>query len=485
MKMDQNRTPLFDAIMEYNERKPAYFRIPGHRFERGINQRWRDVVGDEIFKFDLTETPYTDDLHNAEGSIKEAQELASEVFHSDQTYFLINGTTCGNQAMVLTAALEGETVAIPRNAHKSALMGLIMSGDKPVYIMPQLHEEWGLHGGVRPEDVEKLFENHPDCKGLMVVSPTYYGICSDIRGIAEVCHKHGAILFVDEAHGAHCYFSDQLPEGGLVQGADMVSQSIHKVTGSLTQSSMIHAKFDRVDRARLEGNLHLVQSTSPNYLLLTSLDMARHDLAMHGEELISNAVELAKYAREEINQIPGIRCAGRELIGTAGIANVDETRLVISAADLGVEGFRLEDMLFEDYKCEVELSDYKNVLAIITFANVKEDVDRLIEALKDIARRFGRCMKLPEGKALPPQPEMVITPRRAYFAATETVLWEAAKGRVSAEMIAPYPPGIPVIYPGERMTEEVWAFLEEYRAREAHLQGPADPKLNTLRVIKE
>lgn len=483
--MNQDKTPLFDAIMEFNERHPAYFRIPGHRFERGINQRWRDVVGDAIFRFDLTETPYTDDLHNAEGSIAEAQKLAAEVFHADQTYFLVNGTTCGNQAMVMTAALEGETVAIPRNAHKSALMGLIMSGAKPVYIMPQLHETWGLHGGIRPQDVEKLFQEHPECRGLMVVSPTYYGVCSDIKGIAEVCHRHGAILMVDEAHGAHCYFSDQLPEGDLIQGADMVAQSIHKVTGSLTQSSMLHARFDRVDRSRLEGNLHLVQSTSPNYLLLTSLDMARHDLAMRGKELIANAVELAKYARHRINAIPGVRCAGREIIGTAGIADLDETRLVISAADLGVEGFRLEQILFDEYNCDVELSDYKNVLAIVTFANVKEDIDRLIDALEDIARRFADGTPLEEGKPLPPQPPAFMTPRRAYFSTSEAVAWEEARGCISAEMIAPYPPGIPLIYPGERMTDEVWAFLDEYRRRGGHLQGPADPKLNTCRIIKE
>ncbi len=483
--MDQNQTPLFDSIMKFNERRPAYFRIPGHRFERGINQRWRDVVGDAIFQFDLTETPYTDDLHNAQGAIAQAQELAAEVFGADATYFLVNGTTCGNQAMVMTAAFEGETVAIPRNAHKSALMGLIMSGAKPVYLMPQLHEEWGLHGGISPQDVERLFQEHPDCRGLMVVSPTYYGVCSDIRAIAQVCHSHGAILMVDEAHGAHCYFSEKLPAGGLTQGADMVAQSIHKVTGSLTQSSMLHTRWERIDRGRLEGNLHLVQSTSPNYLLLTSLDMARHDLAVRGGELIANAVELAKYARQKINDIPNIRCAGREIVGTAGISDLDETRLVISAAQLGMEGFRLEDILFEEYGCDVELSDYNNVLAIVTFANVKEDVDRLIAALADISRRFAGGTPLSKGKPLPAQPQALMTPRRAYFSANEEIPWEQACGRISAEMIAPYPPGIPLIYPGERMTDQVWEFLDEYRRRGGHLQGPADPQLNTCRVIRE
>lgn len=479
----QDKTPLFDAIMAYNRRRPAYFRIPGHRFQRGINQRWREVVGDEIFKFDLTETPYTDDLHNAEGAIAQAQDLAAQVFHAEQTYFLVNGTTCGNQAMVLTAALEGQTVAIARNAHKSALMGLIMSGAKPLYIMPQLHRQWGLHGGVTPEEVERLFSAHPECRGLMVVSPTYYGICSDIRGIAEVCHRHGAILMVDEAHGAHCYFSQELPEGALSQGADMASQSIHKVTGSLTQSSMLHLRSSLVDRARLRANLHMVQSTSPSYLLLTSLDMARHDLAMRGPEMIAEAVKLAQEARKRINEIEGIRCAGRELIGTAGIAALDETRLTISAAALGIEGFRLEQLLFEEYGCDVELSDYKNVLAIVTFANEAQELDRLVDALADISRRHAGGKPLADGAPLPAHPPAVMTPRQAYFAESEAVDWQRAQGRISAEMIAPYPPGIPLVYPGEQITEPVFRFLEEYRQRDGHLQGPADPTLATCRVI--
>ncbi len=234
--MDQSRTPLFDAIKDYIDLSPAYFRIPGHRLERGISSRWKDVVGEEIFKFDLTETPLVDDLHNPEGAIKEAQLLAQEVFSAEHSYFLVNGTTCGNEAMVISTAFEGQKIAIPRNAHKSVLMGLIISGAEPIYLSPVLSKELGVQGGILPEDVEAMFRTNPDCKGVMVVSPTYYGICSDLRGIAEVCHRYNAVLMVDEAHGAHMYFSDQLPEGALAQGADMCAQSIHKVTGSLTQS---------------------------------------------------------------------------------------------------------------------------------------------------------------------------------------------------------------------------------------------------------
>lgn len=482
--MDQTRTPLLDAIMDYVNLKPAYFRIPGHRFERGISSRWKDVVGDNIFKFDLTETPMTDDLHNPEGAIKEAQNLAREVFNAEHSYFLVNGTTCGNEAMIITTAFAGQKVAIPRNAHKSALMGLIIGGAEPVYLAPELSKEWGIQGGISPESVEKMFRENPDCKGVMVVSPTYYGICSDLRSIAKICHEHNAVLMVDEAHGAHMYFSDQLPDGALVQGADMCAQSIHKVTGSLTQSSMLHVNSKLVDIDRLEATLHIVQSTSPSYLLMTSLDVARYELAVNGREMISNAVNLSDYAREEINKIDGIICVGEDLTGAAGVKELDTTRLIISARKLGLTGFKLKAMLFENYGVDLELSDYINVLAIVTFANTKEDIDRLIDALKDIAQKNKGGKEIENEIFLPEVPPRVLTPREAYFSVKRDIPWKEARGKVAGEMIAPYPPGIPVIYQGEIVTDQVWEYIENYRVRGRHLHGPADSNLNSFKIIE-
>ncbi|MBR6352228.1 MAG: aminotransferase class I/II-fold pyridoxal phosphate-dependent enzyme [Firmicutes bacterium] len=482
----QDRTPLFDSIMEYNRIKPSYFRIPGHRYAHGINQKWRDAVGDGIFGFDLTETYYTDDLHNASTYIKEAEDLASELWGTDYTHFLVNGSTCGNQAMVMTVCGGGGKIAIPRNAHKSALMGLIMGGGKPVYITPQIEPEWGLHGGITPQQVEDMFKDNPDCKGVMVVSPTYYGLASDIEGIAEVCHRHGAVLFVDEAHGAHCYFSERLPKGAIQQGADMCVQSIHKVTGSFTQSSMLHVKSKLVDRAVLEANLHLVQSTSPSYILMTSLDLARHDLAMRGPEMIDAALSLAQDARQRINKIPGVKCAGREIIGRAGIHELDETRLVISCADMGITGFDMKKLLFYDYNIDIEVTDYRNFVAIVTYANVREDLDNLVAALQDISdKNYGVGKPLQGAEPLPPLPEYVLSPRESYYAKKTRIPWSECKGRIMGEMIAPYPPGIPVIYNGERMSDEVWEYLERFRVRKGHLQGPSDPTLETVLVIEE
>ena len=486
MEKDQSRMPLYEAVMAYNKRRPAFFRIPGHRYERGINPVWREQVGDEIFRFDLTETTLTDDLHHASGPILEAQQLAAELWGADYSHFLVNGSTCGNQVMVVTASHGGAKIAIPRNAHKSVLMGLIIGGGQPVYIMPQIETQWGLHGGITPQQVEEMFRQNPDCKGVLVVSPTYYGITSDLEGIAKVCHAHDAILMVDEAHGAHCYFSDKLPRGAIEQGADMAVQSIHKVTGSLTQSSMIHIKSDRVRKSLLEANLMLVQSTSPSYLLMTSLDCARQHMAMEGAKMIDRAVELSDDARERIRRIPGLACAGKELIGRAGIHDLDTTRLILSAADIGITGFGLKKLLFDDYDIEVELPDYRNVVAIVTYANVREEIDKLVEALEDISRRFApQGAPLPPGEKLPPQPEYVLSPRAAYFNERERVPWVECRGRIVAEMIAPYPPGIPVIYQGERMSAEVWDYIEAFRQRNGHIHGPSDPTLSTLLVIRE
>ncbi len=481
--LDQSKTPLLDAIMKYNELDPAYFRIPGHRFERGISNRWKDIVGGNIFKFDLTETPLLDDLHNPEGAIKEAELLAQEVFQADHSYFLVNGTTCGNEAMIITTAFEGQKVAIPRNAHKSALMGLIISGAEPIYIMPELSDEWGIQGGIKPEDVRKTLEANPDCKGVMVVSPTYYGVCSDLREIAKVCHEYGAVLMVDEAHGAHMYFSEELPDGALVQGADMCAQSIHKVTGSLTQSSMLHVKSKLVNIDRMEANLHIVQSTSPSYLLMTSLDVARYELATNGEQLIKNAVNLAQSARKEINEIPGMVCAGDSLVGTAGVKELDSTKLIISAKKLGITGFELKGILFNEYSVDVELSDYINVLAIVTFANTKNDMERLLNALKCISGKNAGGKEIKNEIFLPELPDYMMSPRQAYFSPNKVIPWSQAKGKIAGEMIAPYPPGIPVIYPGELVTDQVWEYIESYRVRKRHLHGPADSQLNYFKVI--
>lgn len=491
--MDQNRTPLLDAIVEYTKERPVYFKIPGHRYERGISERWRQWTGDGIFRFDLTEAEGLDDLHCAEGVIKEAQELTAQVFGARQTFFLVNGTTCGNEAMIMTCVREGEKIMVARNAHKSALMGLILSGAVPVWLMPEYDEKTGLCGSILPETVEQGFREHPDCKGVFLVSPTYYGITSDIERIAQICHAHDAMLLVDEAHGGHLYFGEEgeethvLPKGAIQLGADLCAQSMHKVTGSLTQSSLLHVGSKRADIGKLTENLHMVQSTSPSYLLMTSLDAARYELAQHGAEMLGKTLRLARAARIAIHEIPGMYCCGEEIIGQK-IYDYDLTRLVISATECGIGGYELADLLYEKYRVGMELADDRYVVAVVTYANEQEDMERLTEALREISRmafdKQKQKQKLQPKRVVLQPPESVMTPRQAYQARKEKVAWKDAVGRIAAEAWIPYPPGIPLINPGERICEQLWEYMEEYRKRGLPFHGPSDRTMATFSVIK-
>ncbi len=542
----QNRTPLFDAITEYVNRDPAYFRIPGHRGAAGINRKWTDIAGPEIFRMDLTETPLLDDLHNPSGAIAEAQGLAADFFGAERSWFLVNGTTCGNEAMVIAAAGEGETILIPRNAHKSVLMGLIVSGATPEYLTPAVDPEWGVLGGITPAQVEAALsrlgtgEGHRPPVGkrpraALIVTPSYYGLCSDTAGIASVCHSFGVPLLVDEAHGAHLYASPLLPAGALAAGADVCSQSIHKVAGSLTQSSMLHIRSSLLDSARLEGALHILQSTSPSYLLMVSLDLAREELALRGRESVCRAISLAESARDRVNRIPGFRCIGKEIVGRAGIAGIAPPRRGISGTPAGVNGFLLKQLLFNRHAVDVELADWNNVVAIITGANTEEEIDRLVSGLREIGAAMGSVTgrigggsdRLEGGVSasghdsgldsisgaggrplppalpsplLPPLPPRALTPRQAFFATKRAVPWNEHRrqaaggtehrharpiGLIAGEMIAPYPPGIPVIYPGEILTEEIWEYIDRFRREGLHIQGPADRDLGTFRVVEE
>lgn len=497
----QNKLPLVEKLKKYNENRPAYFCIPGHRFERGVSEAWLAQEDRAFLQYDLTEAYGLDDLHQPEGVIKEAQDLAAELFGARESFFLVNGTTGGNQAMVLTAAGPGEEIIIPRNAHKSILMGLIMSGARPVYVTPEWIPQWGIYGGVSSQTIECALDAHPDCRSVLLVSPNYYGITSDLAKISEVCAAHQALLLVDEAHGAHVYFSDLLPKGAL-QYADMCAQSLHKVTGALTQSSILHVGSERISVSVLKQNLQMVQSTSPSYLLMASLDAARFELAQNGKNMIEGTLQLAAYVKEKIGEISGIQYMDENIIGQNAVHELDGTRLTITAIQLGFSGFALKDLLMEKYGVDTELADEQNVLVILTFANIWEEVERLVYALQEISRtniirdevqqgqkvqivQKGQKIQQGEKSSIISIPDMILTPREAHFHKKRSISWQEAKGTIAGEAVIPYPPGTPLIYPGERIDEEVWNYLENLRRQQCHFQGISDSNLNTLEIIDE
>jgi len=482
-----SRTPLFDSLKKYSSRSRGYFRIPGHRFERGIPDVFRDFAGDNIFKLDVTETPLTDDLHNPKTVIEDSQRYTAEAFGADKSFYLVNGTSCGNQSMIIAAAGDGDKILIPRNAHKSVMAGLIISGAEPVYMPAPYIDEIGITGSLNIDTAERMLKQTPGCKAMFAVSPSYHGFCSDITRLADTAHSRGIPLLIDEAHGAHFYFCDALPEGALTSGADAAAQSLHKVAGALTQSSLLHLKTNLIDELRLDSALRMTMSTSPSYILLTSLELARDELEKTGDSQWEMVISLAEHIKSEIRKLDGFSCPEKQSLDAAGIFDNDPTRIIINCDAAEISGWDLKDQLWKDYDIDVEMADSRNILLLLTPGNTETEAVNLISAMKLISRmsslnRNERISASAQLTKAPDIPDMVLTPRQAYFSKTRTVPWGEMIGKVAAEPAVPYPPGIPVLYPGEIITEEIFEFLDGIKKENRHLHGIGDKSLKSLRI---
>jgi arginine decarboxylase len=486
----QARAPFFEALRDYLNKDMAAFHTPGHKYGQGIDPEFLELVGRNVFRIDLCELPEVDNLHDPEHVIKEAQELAAAAYGADYSFFLVNGSTCGNHTMVLSVCDPGDKILIPRNVHKSVIGGILLSGAIPVYLKPIWDKEFGFYDSITPAEVEASLQAHPDVKAVMLVHPTYYGVCSDIEAIAEICHRHHKPLLVDEAHGPHLHFHPDLPVSALDAGADLVVQSTHKIIAGMTQASMFHMRdTGYVDVQRVRKVLQIVQSTSPSYVLMASLDTARRQMALHGQQLLSHALEISDWARAELNQIPGVSCFGQERIGHPGIHDIDRTKLVINVAGLGVSGFDVLDLLNEKYGIQGEMATLTNVLAIVTFANPRADLERLVEAMRAISADIhargipAQIRPLLQMLDLPEIPPTVLTPREAFYAKTERIPFEASVGRICTEIVSPYPPGIPILVPGEQITRELVDYLQQVYRYGGFINGPEDVRLHTIKVV--
>lgn len=477
---NQNNTPLWDALNLYVENEIVSFDVPGHKKKKYT--AIGEALGESIVKLDANSMKQLDNIANPIGVIKESELLMAEAFKADYAFFLVNGTTHGVQSMIMSACAPGDKIIMPRNVHKSAIKALILSGAIPVYVQPEINDELSIANGITVEAVKKAIKDNKDAKAIFVINPTYYGMASNLKEIVKIAHNNNMVVLVDEAHGAHFSFSDNLPISAMEAGADIAAVSLHKTCGSLTQSSALLINERSIKREKVKTILNLTQTTSASYLIMSSLDVARKDLALNGNKIFDNIIRLADYAREEINKIDGLSTFGQDLINNSGIYNVDKTKLAITVSELGISGLYAYDLLRDKYGIQVEFGDTKNILAILGNGDSKETVDKLINALKDISIKYRRNDIITSILDLH-NPEVIISPREAFYLDKKSIPIENALGEICGEHIMSYPPGIPIISPGEKFTKEMIDYILFLKKEGSMLTGTEDPNIDYIKII--
>ena len=480
-EISQGNAPIYEALERLRKMRVVPFDVPGHKRGRG-NPELARLLGEKCMSMDVNSMKPLDNLCHPVSVIRQAEELAAEAFGAAHAFLMVGGTTSAVQAMVLSVAKRGEKIILPRNVHRSVIGAMVLCGAVPVYVNPQCNDRLGIPLGMTVEDVKKAIEENPDAKAVLVNNPTYYGICSDIRSIVKLAHDHGMYCLADEAHGTHFYFSDQLPVSAMEAGADMAAVSMHKSGGSLTQSSLLLIG-PNMSEGYVRQIINLTQTTSGSYLLLSSLDISRRNLALRGKETFEKVRSYAKYARGEINDIGGYYAFCRELINGDSVYDFDVTKLAVHTLDVGLAGIEVYDLLRDEYDIQIEFGDFGNFLAYLSIGDRKQDIERLVSALAEIARRFGK-----EKVDLMPQeyvdPQVAVSPQEAFYADKETVELKDAPGRISGEFVMCYPPGIPILAPGERVTQEIREHIEYAREKGCTLTGAEDLEIRHLNVLK-
>lgn len=479
--IDHTKTPLFTALKEHMNKEVIPFHVPGHKYGRG-NPELLEFFGENTMKADVNGMEDLDNASNPISVIKEAEEYLADAFGADHSFFLVNGTTSGIQGMIMSACRHGEQIIIPRNAHKSTIGGIILSGAIPIYVPSEINEELGIAMGVSAKVIKQALEIHDFAKAVFIVNPTYYGAVSDLKAIVRSAHRNGTAVLVDEAHGSHMHFHDEFPLTAMEVGADMSACSTHKTGGSLTQSSVLLLRGNIIEKERVKQVLNLTFTTSASYLLMASIDTARKLMATKGEKLLKKTLFLCRYAREKLNEIEGIYTFGKELVGSPGCYDLDETKLGIHVRKLGISGFEMEKILRNDYNIQIEMSDFYNVMAVISLGDKKEDIDKLINAVAQIAKKQG-IHDTKNIVYIPDVPELIVSPRDAFYGHKKTVSLEKCAGEICAEMIMAYPPGIPIICQGERITKDIIDYVKLLKEENCQMQGTADPYVNSIRVL--
>lgn len=478
----QQSAPILEAIEVLKKKRVVPFDVPGHKRGRG-NPELVELLGEKCVGIDVNSMKPLDNLCHPVSVIKEAEELAAEAFGADHAFFMVGGTTSAVQSMVLSVCQNGDRIILPRNVHKSVINALVLCGAIPVYVNPEVDEKLGISLGMKVSEVEKAILDNPGAVAVLVNNPTYYGICSDIRSIVKLAHEHEMLVLADEAHGTHFYFGENLPVNAMKAGADMAAVSMHKSGGSLTQSSLL-LTGKNVNWEYVSQIINLTQTTSASYLLMASLDISRRNLALRGKESFAKVAEMAEYARNEINEIGGYYAYGKEIINGGSVFDFDVTKLSVYTRDIGLAGIEVYDLLRDEYDIQIEFGDIANILAYLSIGDRLQDIERLVGALSDIRRLYTKKpAKMLNTEYIAPQ--VLVSPQIAFYSEKKSVPIKKAAGEISAEFVMCYPPGIPILAPGEMITESIIEYIAYAKEKGCSMQGTEDIDVEYLNVLTD
>ena len=479
--MDQSRAPIHEALEKFRKKRVVPFDVPGHKRGRG-NKELKDFLGETCVGIDVNSMKPLDNLCHPVSVIKEAEQLAAEAFGAAHAFLMVGGTTSAVQSMLLAVCKRGDKIILPRNVHRSVINAMVLCGAVPVYVNPDVDQRLGIALGMKVSQVEEAIKENPDAVAIFVNNPTYYGICSDIRSIVKLAHDNDMYVLADEAHGTHFYFGENLPIDAISAGADMAAVSMHKSGGSLTQSSILLIGKE-MHEGYVRQIINLTQTTSASYLLLSSLDISRRNLALRGKEIFAQVMDLAEYARKEISNIGGYYAYSSDMINHDSIYDFDKTKLSIYTLDIGLAGIEVYDKLRDEYDIQIEFGDMGNILAYLSIGDRKQDIERLASSLAEIKRLNSRGK---EG-LMPHEyisPELAVSPQAAFYADKEQLDLQETSGRICSEFLMCYPPGIPILAPGEMITDRILDYIIYAKEKGCSITGPEDPDINKLNVLK-
>lgn len=480
MIFTQSKAPVLEAMEQHLQNRVVPFDVPGHKGGRGTKEL-TDFLGKSCLKADVNSMKPLDNLCHPVSVIKDAQDLAAEAFGAKNAFFIVNGTTGSVQAMIMAACKAGEKIIMPRNVHRSAINALVVNGAVPVYVNPGTNKKLGIPLGMSVENVKKAIEENPDAKAVLINNPTYYGVCSDLREIVKLAHEHGMLALVDEAHGTHFYFGEDMPVSGMAAGADMAAVSMHKTGGSLTQSSLLLCGKN-VNAGYIRQIINLTQTTSGSYLLISSLDIARKNLALNGREIFRKTVQYAEYAREEINRLSGYYAFGKELCDGESFYDFDPTKLSIHTRDIGLAGIEVYDILRDEYNIQIEFGDIGNVLAIISAGDRALEIERLISAFSEIKRLYSKDKAgMFDHEYIDPQ--VIMPPQSAFYGEKKSVPITESSGYICGEFVMCYPPGIPILAPGEKITDDIISYILYAKEKGCMMTGTQDINIEYINVV--